>query len=806
MFDATFSDIRYAARALRAAPGFTATAVTLLALSIGALTTVFSGIDAALLRSLPGVPRPDAIVWVTSQSRLRAQPAGLSYPEIADLRAARRFEALASFEVHAVNLGSGDEPRRLRAHIVDGDYFTLLGARPHTGRFFGPDELRAGTGHRTTVLGYQIWRDAFGADPEIIGRTIQLNNAAFVVVGVAQPSFAGPALGEAADLWLPLGAAQIAYPAIAAALQQREQRSARVLARLPQGASFERASAFLTSFTHGLAQEHPAAYQDVTLRVATFKGALAPESRAETSLIAILMVAIAGLVLLIACLNIGNLLLARGLRRSQETSIRLALGAARWRLVRQFLTESVLLAMLGAAGGIAVSALTGALLRSTIAGAASLDMTLNARMLVFVLAATIGTVLVFGVAPALYAAQAGANAGMNARMIGATRKEGRLQRGFLVAQLAISLVVLVAASQFIVALRKSSRIELGFDSRGVALLSFDLALQNYSRERQIQFEREVQNRLSTLPGVQQVGLADAAPLSGMLMLTELETTGGALRVGYNSVNGEFFQALRIPMAKGRTFSGADRSGAPLVAIVNETAAQRLWPGANAVGKTVRLAGTQETLEVIGVVRDAKYDEPAEDPLPFVFVPRAQHESRGKTVVMARGAGAVPPSIERLQEAIQQIDPALPVFDRTTMSALIGERLDRQIAIARMLSIFGFVGLLIAAVGLYGLISFTVSRRTREFGVRLALGASPSGVRRMVVRAGARLALTGVAIGAVLAVPLMVVLSSAVFGVDVTDIAGSMMAAAVLIGAALLASYLPARAASLTSPSAALRAQ
>ncbi|GMV07282.1 MAG: hypothetical protein AMXMBFR53_35570 [Gemmatimonadota bacterium] len=810
--DVMRGDVRHALRSLRRQPALSATILGILSLSIGALTAVFSAVDAALFKPLPGVRDPERMVWLTTVSRMRAQPQGLSYPEFEVFRrdAKAPLSGIGCYDARNVSLASGGEPVRLRAHYVGGGYFDVLGVTPHTGRFFAPEELDPASGAAVVILGYALWRDRFGSDPGVVGGTVTLNGFAARVVGVAGIGFRGPELGAEADLWLPLGASEPTPLEVLAALDRPENRFLRVMGRLAPGVSREAAEGALSGLARGLTERAGDESEGLTLRVVRMSGGVGPDVRRDTGYMAGLVAGVGILVLIIACLNVANLLLARAANRQQEISIRMALGSSRARIARLLLTESVVLAVGGGAGGVALAVAAGSSLAAAyppIRGLAAVGT--EPRMMLFVLAVTCCSGILFGALPALRAAGGGEGAqpGRAGRAGFATRALRRLQGASVVGQLGASIVILVAAGQFYSALRAANRVDLGFEARGVTLFSYDLALQNYGGDRRAIFEEETVDRLAALPGVTSVGLADVAPLSGTMVVEGMTVEGplGRVRrpVALASVSPSYFQTLEIPLVSGRTFARGDRDGAPLVAIVNETAAREFWGTESPLGRPLNLEGSPG-LEVVGVVADAKYDEPLEPATGVVYLPRGQRTLLDRTTVLVRAAGGGLFRREEIQAVIREMDPALPIFDVRTLDAVVRSRMDRQDATARLLTVFGVLGLTIAAIGLYGTTSYAVTQRTREFGVRMALGSTAGDVVRSVVGHGLRLAGMGVALGALACAPVAALLSRSVFGVGDGAAATFAGAAGLLTAVTLLAAWVPARRASLVDPVVSLR--
>jgi len=516
-----------------------------------------------------------------------------------------------------------------------------------------------------------------------------------------------------------------------------------------------------------------------------------------------------GLVLLVACANVANLLLARGAARTLEISIRAAIGASRWQLVRQLLVESVVLGTAAAGGGLLLSFWASDFL---IARLPELDFrglrtTVDGRVLFFTAALAIASVCVFGLVPALAATRRTFMPRLRETQSAGGRS--RTQGVFVVAQLSLSLVLLLAASLSVRALQKTAAIDLGFSPRGLLTAAFDLTLQNYPVDRRDAFRRDLSSRLAALPDVASVTLADVPPLSGMMVSTIVTTRDGRgdnaeARAYMSSVGAAFFGTLEIPLVRGRGIDERDGRGAPAVAVVNETLSRQLWPDANPVGRHVQLDGF--VVEVVGVARDAKYDEATEDPRPFLYLALAQHSQLDRETVIVRSVSSTPLTAAAIVSQIHSLDPALPVFDARSFEMVLRDRADKQRGVSALFAAFGALALVLASLGLYGVMSYAVTQRTHEIGVRLALGATPRQLMNLIAGDGFRLAMIGVAVGGLLALPLAAALGALIFGVQIADLATFTATCALLVAVAMIAAVLPARRAARLDPVAALRTE
>jgi len=797
--------MKYALRTLLRQPLFTLTAVLTLGVGIGVNSTIFTFANGALFRPLAGIATPDGLVWISSVSP-RGGGGNVSYPDFVDYRDATRgvFSGMAAFRPSPLSLGTS-EPQRIRGHFVSGDYFTVIGAGAAAGRVLTPADDRPGA-PPAVIISHRLWRDQFAQSPDILSSSITINGRVAAVVGIAAETFIGPALGESADAWLPLSLLPELRFSERATLTDRGTSSLLVIARLADGVSRDGAQAAIDAVARRLEQAAPSTNAGRTALVSSAEAGLPPDARGEFVPLTALMLTVTAIVLLIACANVANLLLARGAARASEMSIRAAIGASRARLLRQLLTESLLLAAAGAGAGLLLSFWASDLLLSALPerefrgfqGGPDL------RMLLFTAGVAMLSVCAFGIVPALAATRTA----LVPRLQQAAPATGRtrLQGTFVVAQLALSLVLLLAGGLSLRAVQKAGAIDLGFDPSGVLTASYDLQLQNYSAARRESFRAELRARVSSLPGVTGVGIANVPPLSGTMVRTQVGSVDSAGSPSespayMNGVGPGYFEALRIALVHGRGFSN---NAAALVAVVNETLARRLWNTTEAVGR--RVTFDDRTFEVVGVARDSKYDEATEDPRPFLYMPLEQFSLLERETLVLRSSTPPASLANAVRGTVRALDPALPVFEVRTLEDVLRERTDKQRAISTLLGAFGVAALLLASLGLYGVMSYAVARRTREIGVRMALGATPSQVSSLVARDSLRLALIGVVIGATLALPMAAALGALLFGVQIADVAVFGGICALLVGVAVGASFLPARRAARLDPVFALRTE
>ena len=801
-------DFKYAVRSLSRNPIFALGAIATLSLGIGVNSSIFSLANAALFRPMPGIAAPSELVWVSGLWHDRGRSTGMSYLEFLDYRnqSSEVFSNVLAFGPASFSLGSGGEPQRVRGHFVSGSYFTGLGVSPAAGRLLQPSDDRPGT-IPVGVISFRLWRQRFGE--QLPARPIVINGRQVSVVGVTPERFVGPELAQSADLWIPIGALPDVSTTQAAWIGERGTLWLRVIGRLRPGVTRPRAQAMLTGIAHALEQSFPETNRNRGVLVSSAWSGVRPSEQSELLPIAGLLLTLTGLVLLVACANVANLLLARGAARTLEISIRAAIGASRWRLVQQLLIESVVLATTAAAGGLLLSFWASDFL---IARLPELDFgglrtAVDGRVLFFTAALAVASVCVFGLVPAVAATRRTFMPRL--RQTQSAGGRSRTQGVFVVAQLSLSLVLLLAASLSVRALQKSAAIDLGFSPRGLVTAAYDLTLQNYPVDRRDAFRRDLSSRLAALPDVASVTLADVPPLSGTMVSTivtarEDRADNVEARAYMSSVGAAFFRTLEIPLVRGRGIDERDGRGTPAVAVVNETLSRQLWPDANPVGRQVRLDGF--AVEVVGVARDAKYDEATEDPRPFLYLALTQHSQLDRETVIVRSVSGTPLTAAAIVSQIHSLDPALPVFDVRSFETVLRDRADKQRGVSALFAAFGALALVLASLGLYGVMSYAVTQRTHEIGVRLALGATPRQLMSLIAGDGFRLAMIGVAVGGLLAIPLAAALGALIFGVHIADLATFTATCALLVAVAMIAAVLPARRAARLDPVAALRTE
>jgi len=796
-------DFKYALRSLTRSPVFAASAIATLALGIGVNSTIFTLANGALFRSMPGVSAPSELMWLSGVWRDTGRTGGLSYLEYLDYRAQTTdvFSSVLAFAPSSFSVASGGEPQRIRGHVVSGSYFSALGVTADAGRMLQISDDDAGA-VPVAVISRRLSRQRFGG--VIPDRPIVVNGRDVSVVGVAPEGFVGPEFGQSADIWVPISSLPALNSSHAGWLRERRTLWLRVMARRRADVSVQRAQAVVSGIAAALEAEYPDANTNRGAIISSASAGVRPSDRGELVPIAALLLGVTGLVLLIACANVSNLLLARGAGRMTELSIRAAVGASRWRIIRQLLAESLVLSVFGAAAGLLLAFWAADLLLARLPEIdfGGLQAAVDARVVVFTALLAIGSTCVFGLTPALAVTR-----GTLVSRVRTTPRGGRsrTQGFFVIVQLSLSLVLLLGAGLSVRALQKTSAIDLGFNPHGLLSASYDLGLQNYAPDRRDGFRRELTSRLQALPGIDAVTMTDLLPLGGTMVSTVVaaQEPGGSTsesRAYMSSVGPDYFKTMEIPLVRGRGIDVGDRRGAPDVAIANETLARQLWSDLDPIGRTVTL--DDRVVRIVGVARNAKYDEASEHTRPFLYLALAQHSNVDREAILVRASASMTPAA--LQQQIHALDPALPVFEAKPFEEVLRDRADKQRGIGALFGAFGVLALGLASLGLYGVMSYAVTRRTHEIGVRLALGATPPQLVRLIATDGLRLAITGVVIGSILGYPLARALGALIFGVQMGDLATFAAAGAVLVGVAMAAALLPARRAAHLDPMTALR--
>ena len=807
-------DLRYGLRMIVKAPAFTALAMLALALGVCANTTIFSLINGLLFRPISGVKDPSALVAIYTSDYSSGLYGGSSYPDFVDFRnQADTLEGLAAYNQIYLTITGETETERLRGFEVTGNYFSVLGVNAQLGRTLQPDDERLADA-QAAVISDGLWRRRFSADPNVVGKTLRLNNTSYTIVGVTDPKFRGLRLGTPPDFFVPMTASSSFVE------NGRNSRGIAITGRLKSGVSLEQAQAQLTAIAARLAQEYPEtnlgtlAQPNEPRPVTITREARVGPTGQGIQQISILLFVVVGLVLLIACANVANLLLARASARRKEIAVRLALGASRGRLVRQLLTESLILALLGGAAGLLATQWTSGLVPKFLPDAetTNLDVGLDWRVLAFTLGISILTGLLFGLTPALQATRLNLLSSLKSEGWGYGQKRRRinLRDALVISQLAMSMVLLICAALFVRSLQQAVSFDPGFNAQKILVAEMEMQGSNFNRERGRIFYDETLARLGSLPGVEAVTLSSVVPISGGGERRNITLEGYQpqpnedTELNTNVVGPDFFKVMGIPFVGGRDFNPQDKDGAPQVVIVNEELARRYFAG-NAVGKRLKFGRGDDIpfREIVGVVRTARYRNLREEPLPFIYIPLGQEYQPGMSL-MLRTAGDPTSLAGPVRSEMQSINKDVAVFSVEGMT----DRIDSQIAADRMvavlLSIFGGGALLLAAIGIYGVVAYSVAQRTQEIGIRIALGAERADILKLIVGDGMFLVLIGAGIGLALALASTHVLKSLLFGISATDPLTFSVVVLVLVGVALLACYLPARRATKVDPLVALR--
>ena len=823
-------DVRYGVRMLLKNPGFTFIAVLALALGIGANTAIFSLVNATLLVRLP-VAEPEKLVYVFSGSAGNV----FSYPDYSEMRDRNEvFDGMIAWGGIAASLNSDDQTDLVTGAIVTGNFFEVLGVRAERGRLISPEDDREPGAHPVAVISHRLWQSRFGGSPSVVGQQLLLNGQGFTVIGVAPQGFEGAEQGRTRDLYVPMMMQAVMRPPRAGysgemnpdLLKVRRNRWLDSIGRLKSGVTREQAQAALAVIAKQQEEAYPESNKGrgVTLTPVNEGD---PTQRGQVVSVATLLMMVVGAVLLIACANVANLLLSRAAGRRKEIAVRLAVGANRWRLVRQLLTESVLLAALGGGAGLLLAWWTVDALKALPPPPGALpitpDFAIDLRVLAFTGALSLLTGVVFGLAPALRASRPDLVPALKdeAFVPGERGRRFNLRNMLVVAQVALSLVLLITAGLFLRSLRQAQAIDPGFDAHKVLTVPLNVNLLRYTKPQGREFYRQVVERVEGLPGVESASLARVVALSGGSSVRSLliegrpgpeasgRSEGSGAAAGDNSVNSnvvglKYFRTMGIPLARGRDFDAGDDEDRPRVVVVNEAFARRHFGAEEALGKRLSFGGPEGPWhEIVGVVRDSKYLTLGERPASVAYLPLRQNHETGVTLHVRAPADAAGLAAAVRRE-VQSLEKNLPVTNVRPLS----EWLDNSLYAARMgavlLGVFGALALLLAGVGLYGVMSFSVARRIRELGIRMALGARSTDVFSLVLREGMALVGIGVALGLLAAAALTRLLASFLYGVSTTDAMTFAGIPVILVGVALLACYVPARRATKVDPMVALR--
>jgi predicted permease len=819
-------DVRYALRMILKNPTFSAIAVLSLALGIGANTTIFTVVNAVLLNPLPvkeisRLVQMDTVDTKTMVTQANTTKLGMSYPNFRDYeRQNQVFTGLACVSGGPLTWSGGAEPQRIFGLIVSANYFDVLGVRPARGRFFLPDEDKKPGGNNVAVLSDSLWSSKFGSDANVIGKTITLNATPYVVIGVAPRGFKGTfafgPFGSAELVWIPVSM----YMQTLAGFFRDNFNDRRLLGtvtvgRLRTGVSLSQAEASLKTIALHLESEYPKDNGGRSVALTPLAdAAVGVNDSAQIKLAGGLMMGIVGLVLLIACVNLANLLLAQAARREKEISVRAALGASRSRLMRQMLTESIVLSLLAGIAGLGIayggrSALWS--FRPPFIGENDIDLALDSHVLLFTLGIALLTALLIGIAPAIKSAKPDLIEVLKVGGRGGTVSWTRspLRSMLVVSEIALALVALIGAGLFIRSMQNAQRIDPGFESEKLFMMAFDLGALHYEEGRAQEFFRAAVERAKAVPGVEAATVASNFPLGGGFERTVFpegqdEASGyrGTL-TQLDDITPSFFETLRIPLIRGRIVNDSDRQNTVQVAVINEAMVKQFWPNTDPLGKRFHFFGEPALREVVGVVRNTVVDQIGEEPQPVIYLPITQDFSPAVTL-QVRTTGRPEAVIGAVRGQLQSLDTNMAITNVQTIQEIMRQGLWAPRMGAGLLTVFGGLALILAAVGVYGVLSYSVSQQTREIGIRMSLGAQQGQVLRMVIGQGFRLAVTGLGLGLLAAFGLTRVLSSLLFGVSAHDPITFGGVSLVLATAAILACYIPARRATRVDPIIALR--
>jgi predicted permease len=809
-------DLRFTGRMLRKSPGLTAAAALSLALGIGANTAVFTFVNALLFPTLP-VREPHRLISVYTRTDKAAYYLPTSYPNYQDYR--RLNTVFADVAAHLrlpLSLGRGQDSERILGEIVTANYFSTLGVTPMLGRAFLPEEdTGSGTG-AVAVASHALWKGRFHEDPALVGKQVTLDGHAFTVVGVAPEGFRGTAVGAAVQMWVPMMMHPQVMSTYSAAVDQRRSLLFEVTGRLHPKFGLQEAQAAMRTLARQLEQEYPEANKGRTLSlVPLLQARLNPNARGVVVLSSGFLLVVVGLVLLIACVNLANLMLAKTAARQREIGVRVALGASRGRLLRQFLTESLTLSLLGGVLGLIFAAWATRFLwglRPPALATIVLDLEPNLRVLLFTLGVAVVTGLAFGLTPALRASRADVVAALKEKegSLGSGPRHFRMRNVLVVSQVCGSVVLAIVAALFVRSLREAHHIDPGFAVEDVLVMSLEPGLYGYDEVQGQALYRQVVERARGLAGVRSATLAAQVPMGGGSVRTVLlegrEEPASAESGKYvlvNTVGTRYFETVGIPLMQGRDFTDRDREGSPRVAIVNETMAQQYWPGQSALGSRFKFEGQEHHWEVTGIARDSKYSSLGEKAQAFAYVPLEQSYVPGVSLHL-RTSGDPAASAAALRIEIQRVDDNVPPTGVQTLR----EHLSASLWLPRMgavlLGFFGLIGVVLTVVGLYGVMANAVARRTHEIGIRMALGGTSRHVLALVLKQGMVLVVVGVIVGLAAAAAVTRVLARLLYGVGATDPATFVGAAALLIAVGALATYIPAKYATRVDPMVAVR--
>ena len=806
------ADVRYAVRSLLKSPGLTAAAVLSLGLGIGANTTIFTWVQAVLFRPIPVAADPGTIRIAAMENR-EGQSRSWSYPNWQDFSQRVTQMRVVAQDDQTFSIAVDDTAERAWGALVSGNYFDVMGVRPAAGRLFTAEDDVTPGGHPVAVISYAYWQRRFSGDASVVNKQVLINNAPITVVGVAPEGFIGSFLGVASSAWVPMAMQREMMGGDR--MNQRGNGWMQSLVRLKPGVSHEQAQAEAASIMAQLEQEFPQFNEGRRVRIVQTWAAPFGAATVLAPVLGVLSILVA-LVLVIACANVANLLLSRAVSRRREVAVRLSLGASRFRLIRQLLTESLLLAGIAGVAGVMMAYWT---MDVIMAFAPPVDMPidLGLRMdgmtVAFAVAVSTITGIVFGLAPALQASSPSTVHALKEEGRGASggRATGRLRNGLVVSQVAVCLVLLVGAVLFLRSFIAAQTLSPGFDPDHLVTASMDMFPSGYTGERHRDFQRRTLEAMRALPGVRSAAFGSRIPLGfGGNNSTSVAIDGYVPReneevvVNYSTVGAGYFETMGIPVRQGREYTETDTAESPRVLVINEAMARRYWPEGHALGARVRMGAN--AWEVVGITADAKYNSINERPLPQLFIPMARSEV-STLRLFVRTTGDPSPLVAEVRNAIRALDAALPIYDARTLNEHMQVAVFAQRMAANLLGAMGILALLLAAIGLYGVMAYAVSQRTQELGIRLALGASPRSLLNMIVWQGMRLTVIGLVIGLALALAAFGSIGAVrtlLPGISPMDPITFVVVPLALAAVAFLATWIPGRRAGRVDPIVALR--
>ncbi len=813
VIETTLQDLRFGFRMLRRSPGFSILAILCLTLGIGANAAVFSWVEGILFRPYPAVTHQEQLLALTGTARGESEPTGLSWPDLLDLqRSCTLFDSFIVTKIMGTTLSIGDRAEVTTGSIVSANYFDAIGVHPILGRGFEPGEDSGRNAHPVTVISYQLWQGRFKGDPQIIGKTQRLNNVLHTIVGVTPQSFYGTFVGWAMQFWVPASMEEN-FEAGGYKLEDRGARWIEAYVRLKPGATLSQAQQEISAVAKTLENDYPATNRGRGIKLWPLWQT--PFNNANTLLPTLeIMLAVVVFVLLIACANVGNLLLVRSFARRHEMTVRLAIGAGRGRLFKQLLTEGLILSVFGAAGGLLVAHWCRHALVLLFPARGGVAMHLPGEIDWRVLALSAGvcliTTLLLGLVPAMQTGKIDLAGALKAESAGVVGSRGRawVRSGLVLVQVSLSFVLLVGAGLLLQSLQKIRTTSPGFSTHEVLDTAVNLVSAGYDAQRAQTFQDALIERVKALPGVESAAFARMTPLSyGSFSSTLIAVDGfqpppeEQPTVQYNEVGPGYFTTVGIPLISGREFNRADDEKAALVAVVNETMAAKYWRGRNPIGERVQVKG--RWMQVVGMAKDSKYQSVRETPKPFFYVPLRQNFSRGAGLHI-RTRLSPETMAAALTREVHALDPDLALFEVISLQEQLDRSTSPQMVAVTLVGVLGGLALLLAAIGLYGVMSYAVSQSTRELGLRMALGAGASNLLRLVMSRGLTLTAGGVVFGAAVALALTRLLGNLLYQVSPRDPLAFGSALAVMTITSLAACFLPAWRATRTDPARALR--